>query len=128
MKFKLNDDLTLNCNKPINLIVIFPYNKNSFLSQEKISFYKNQTLSKGLRNYFLSRNEPNLKEDYFYYLSRNKKVIKKLSKIKTILDLGINELDTIIISKKELTIEEEELQNNKINIIKKKRIKFNLQK
>ena len=124
----MNDDLTLNCNKPINLIVIFPYNKNSFLSQEKISFYKNQTLSKGLRNFFLSRNVPNLKGDYFYYLSRNKKVIKKLSKKKTILDLGINELDTIIISKKELTIEEEELQNNKINIIKKKRIKFNLQK
>ena len=97
MKLNLNDDLTLDCNKPINLIIIFPhnYNKYSFLSKEKICFYKNQTLSKGLRLFFLSRSEPSLKGDYFYYLSRNKKVIKKLSKEKTILELALNELDTI---------------------------------
>ena len=109
MKLNLNDDLTLDCNKPINLIIIFPhnYNKYSFLSKEKIYFYKNQTLSKGLRLFFLSRSEPSLKGDYFYYLSRNKKVIKKLSKEKQISELNLNELDMIIISYKELKTEED---------------------
>ena len=46
-----------------------------------------------------------------------------MSKEKTILELALKELDTIIISKKEL-ITEEESQINKINIIKEKKDKI----
>ena len=117
MTSKLNDNLTLT--------IIFPYKigKKTFLSTEKRNFYKDQTLSKGLKNFFLSKSESSFKGEYFCYLSKNGKAIKKLAKEKPISQLKLNELDKIIISYKELKTEEteEEPQINKINIINERR-------
>ena len=114
---KLNDNLTLT--------IIFPYKigKKTFLSTEKRNFYKDQTLSKGLKNFFLSKSESSFKGEYFCYLSKDGKAIKKLAKEKPISQLKLNELDKIIISYKELKTEEteEEPQINKINIINERR-------
>ena len=105
----LINNLILDSNKSINLKVNFPndFIKNYFLSTEIIPFYKRETISKGLNKFAISRGKYISKNDYFCYLSRNKKVIKKLSKEKQISELNLNELDMIIISYKELKTEED---------------------
>ena len=110
MKSKLNDNLTLDCNKTIALNIIYHY------KSEMIIFYKAQTLSKGLRKFFLSSTKSPFKGDYFCYLLRNGKAIKKLPKEKPISQLNLNELDEIKISYKELMIDEESQYSN-INFI-----------
>ena len=109
MSKKWINNLILDSNKSINLKVNFPndFIKNYFLSTEIIPFYKRETISKSLNKFAISRGKYISKNDYFCYLSRNKKVIKKLSKEKPISELNLNELDMIIISYKELKTEED---------------------
>ena len=73
----LINNLILDSNKSINLKVNFPndFIKNYFLSTEIIPFYKGETISKGLNKFAISRGKYISNNDYFCYLSRNKKVI-----------------------------------------------------
>ena len=76
---------------------LFPIDKMNVISNE------NKVLD-SIINDFLKQNKISLKKEYFLYLKRDNKIMKKLNKLKTVYDLKIMQYDEILVSYEEFKI------------------------
>ena len=81
-----------------NIKKLFPIDKmNVVLSNE------NNVLD-SIINDFLKQNKISLNKEYFLYLKRDNKIMKKLNKLKRVFDLKIMQYDEILVSYEEFKI------------------------
>ena len=100
----------------VNVIISFDSDiKTLFpIDKKNVVCYENQILE-SIFNDFLRQNKISLNKNYFLYLKRKNKIMRKLNKQKQIYDLKLKQFDEILVSNEEFKIFpclNEEIQKN----------------
>ena len=89
----------------LNIIISFDDNIKKLFPIDKMNVISNENnVLDSIINDFLKQNKISLNKEYFLYLKRDNKIMKKLNKLKRIFDLKIMQYDEILVSYEEFKI------------------------
>jgi len=89
----------------LNIIISFDDNIKKLFPIDKMNVISNENkILDSIINDFLNQNQISLNKEYFLYLKRNNKIMRKLNKLKRVYDLKIMQDDEILVSYEEFKI------------------------
>ena len=89
----------------LNIIISFDDNIKKLFPIDKMNVLSNENnVLDSIINDFLKQNKISLNKEYFLYLKRDNKIMKKLNKLKRVFDLKIMQYDEILVSYEEFKI------------------------
>jgi len=89
----------------LNIIISFDDNIKKLFPIDKMNVISNENkVLDSIINDFLNQNQISLNKEYFLYLKRNNKIMRKLNKLKRVYDLKIMQDDEILVSYEEFKI------------------------